>query len=133
MNISWRAVIYGLIGTVVIGLLSGAAVPYTDATLPTIGWGLTGLLGGLIAGYIAGGSLGRGALHGALATTIGSVLALAVLVVIGTLVAGLLGLGLLGLGLLFIVVYAIPGAVGGAVGSALKGRSARARTGQPSA
>lgn len=101
MDVNWRAVGYGFLATVILGVLSGAAIPYTDFTMPTVSYGLTGLIGGAIAGYMTIGAAGDGALNGILATIIGGLVVLGVLSVIGTLVAGLLGLDVALLALFF--------------------------------
>jgi hypothetical protein len=130
VDINWRAVAAGFVVTLIVGFLSGATVPETDITLPVIGWGLTGLLGGLTAGYMAGHGYGNGAINGAVATTIGAIIVLAVLALFGTLLLGAFGLGLALFGVVFLVLYAVPGAVGGALGAMLKGREP-ARVGRP--
>jgi uncharacterized membrane protein len=120
MTINWRAVGIGFVVTLVIGLIGGFAVPYTDVTIPALSWGVVGLVGGAVAGYLVGGGIWNGAVNGILATTIGALVVLVVLGVVGTLLLGLVGLSL----------YAIPGAVGGAVGALLKGATAP-EAGQP--
>ncbi|MFC4358608.1 DUF5518 domain-containing protein [Halobium salinum] len=120
---NWRAVIYGFVATLVVGFLSGTGLPFTDATLPTVGAGLTGIVGGLVAGYVAARGVGGGALHGIVATTLGAIVVGLVLVLLGTLASGFLGLvGLLGL-LVYVLVAGIPGAVGGALGGLLARRT----------
>ncbi|MFC6733979.1 MULTISPECIES: DUF5518 domain-containing protein [unclassified Haladaptatus] len=125
------AVLYGIIASIVIGLISGLGLPFTDATLPTIGAGLSGLLAGGVAGYYASEGVGSGALHGLLATTIGGLIAALFLLVIGTLAAGIFGFGA-GIALLILVIATgIPGAVGGALGGML--RPKEQRMGRPAA
>lgn len=124
MNINWRAVGYGFVATVILGVLSGATIPYTDFTLPVVSYGLTGLIGGLVAGYMTMGSAGDGALNGFLATVIGGLVVLAVLGLIGTLVAGLIGLSITLFALFLLALSGIPGAIGGYLGAWYKGRSA---------
>lgn len=134
MDINWRAVLYGFLVTIALGLLSGVGIPYTNASLPVLGWGLTGLVGGLVGGYVAGGTLGNGAVNGGLASVLGAFIALVVLSVLGVLFGGLLGIGIFTVGLLFLVSAAIPGGVGGAIGSWAKGRAERsAEMGRPAA
>lgn len=118
---NWKAVLYGFLASIVIGLVSGLGLPFTDATLPVIGAGLTGLVAGAVAGYVNNWTLGSDALHGGVATVVGALVVAVVLAFIGTLTAGAFGLGL-GLALLVMVaVTAIPGAIGGAIGGYLHG------------
>jgi len=129
--VNWIAVLYGMIASFVLGLLSGIGLPFTDATLPVIGYGLSGLIAGGVAGYYAAEGLSGGALHGLLATTIGGIIVASVLTVFGALAAGLAGLGV---GLAFFVIVlasGIPGAIGGATGGLLRPKSER--IGQPTA
>jgi hypothetical protein len=130
--VNWKAVLYGIVASFVIGLISGLGLPFTNATLPVIGQGLTGLLAGAVAGYVAYSGVGQGALHGLLATTIGGLLVGLVLLVFGTLAAGLFGFSA-GVGFLILVVAGgIPGAIGGAIGGLLH-RPEEERAGQPTA
>lgn len=118
--VNWMAVLYGIIAAFVIGLISGLGLPFTDATLPVIGSGVTGLVAGAVAGYYARAGMASGALHGLLATTIGGILVGLVLLVLGTLAAGLGGFGVGVALLLLIVASGIPGAIGGAIGGMVK-------------
>ena len=129
-EINWRAVGIGFVITVIIGLLSGYTIPMTDITLPIVGWGLTGLIGGLASGYIAGNGATNGVVNGILGTTIGALVVLLVLLVAGTLFLGLVGLAMFLVPLLLLGLYAIPGAIGGAIGALLKG-SESVEAGQP--
>ncbi|WP_436926476.1 DUF5518 domain-containing protein [Halosimplex amylolyticum] len=117
--VKWMAVLYGLVASLVIGLLGGLGLPFTDATLPAIGAGLTGLIAGAIAGYAAREGLGGGAVHGFLATTIGGIVVALVLLFVGTLVAGIFGLGAGVAALVWVAATGIPGAIGGAIGGAV--------------
>jgi hypothetical protein len=121
MDINWRAVGIGFAITIIIGLLSGFTIPTTDFTLPSLSWAITGLIGGASAGYIVGNGLTRGAVHGILGTTIGALVVIVILGVLGTLLLGLVGLSLFLVPLLLLGLYAIPGAIGGAIGALLKG------------
>lgn len=114
--VKWMAVAYGIVASLLIGLLGGLGLPFTDATLPTVGAGLTGLVAGAIAGYAAREGLGGGALHGFLATTIGGILVALVLLFAGTLVAGIFGFSAGVVALIWVAATGIPGAVGGAIG-----------------
>lgn len=114
--VNWRAVAYGIITSFVIGIISGLGLPFTDATLPVIGAGLSGLIAGGVAGYYTHGGIGSGALHGLLATTIGGLLVALVLLVLGTLALGIGGFGLAVAFLLLVIASGVPGAVGGALG-----------------
>jgi hypothetical protein len=130
MNIDWRAVGIAFVATVLVGLVSGFTVPFTDFTLPVLSWGVVGLIGGFVAGYLSGGTLPSGAVHGALGTTIGALVVLLVFLVTGTVLLGLVGLSLVLVPLLLLGLYAIPGALGGALGSLVKRSTAR-EMGQP--
>lgn len=76
MVVNWRAVGIGFVVTLVIGLVGGFAVPYTDITIPALSWGVVGLVGGAVAGYVAGGGVLNGSVNGILATTIGALVVL---------------------------------------------------------
>jgi hypothetical protein len=129
--VNWMAVLYGIVAAFVIGLVSGLGLPFTDATLPVIGAGLTGLIAGGVAGYFAREGLGSGALHGFLATSVGGLLVGLVLIFLGTIVAGIFGFSAGVAFLLLVVAYGIPGAIGGAIGGAMAPKEAAA--GQPAA
>lgn len=132
MAINWRAVLYGFGTQILLGLLSGFVVPFTDFALPVVGAGLAGLIAGGVAGYYNNRSTMSDATHGALATIIGALIVGVVLTVLGTLVAGIFGLGA-GLGLLVLIFVAgIPGAVGGVVGGYVH-RGREGTTGRPAA
>ncbi|MFB6139680.1 MAG: DUF5518 domain-containing protein [Halosimplex sp.] len=117
--VKWMAVLYGIVASLVIGFISGLGLPFTDATVPVIGAGLTGLIAGGIAGYAAREGLGSGAVHGFLATTIGAIIVTLVLLLIGTLVAGIFGFSVGVVALIWVAATGIPGAIGGAVGGAV--------------
>jgi len=124
--VNWKAVVYGIVAAFALGILSGVGLPFTDATLPVVGAGVTGLIAGGVAGYVARGGLGSGALHGFLATTIGGLLVGAVLLVVGTLAAGIFGFGAAVLFLTLVVAHGVPGAVGGAIGGIVAPKERRA-------
>jgi hypothetical protein len=127
--VNWVAVLYGIGTALVIGLLSGLGLPFTDATLPTIGAGLTGLVAGAVAGYSTHEGGASGAVHGFLATSVGGLIVALLLVVLGTLVAGFLGLSVALAVLALVVVYGVPGAIGGALGGIVA--SEKVPAGQP--
>ncbi len=129
-EINWRAVGIGFVVTLVIGLIGGFTVSMTDLTIPIIGWGLTGLVGGAAAGYVAGHGVDNGIVNGILGTTIGAIVVLGALLIAGTLLFGLVGLSVFLVPILLLGLYAIPGAVGGAIGAMLKGTES-AEAGQP--
>ncbi|GAA0223257.1 DUF5518 domain-containing protein [Haladaptatus pallidirubidus] len=131
MDFKLRAVVYGIVATIIVALFSGAAIPFTDMTLPIVGAGLTGIIGGVVAGYVAGSRLGDGALNGGVATAAGAIVALLLLTFAGLMAGPIPAMGLFAFGVLFVVVAAIPGIIGGAVGSWLKGRSTGRATGRP--
>ena len=124
MNVDWRAVGYGFITAVVLGLLSGVAIPYTNLSLPILSSTIIGLLGGLVAGYVGLNGMRVGALNGALATAVGSIVGVVILTVLGLFVSGVVGLGILALGVVVVLSHMIPGAIGGAAGAWLSGRRA---------
>ena len=117
--VKWIAVLYGVLTGVVIGLASGLGLPFTEATVPVVGQGVTGLIAGGVAGYAAHGGFVSGALHGVLATTIGGLVVAVVLLVLGVLTLGLLGFGVAVTFLVVVLANGIPGAVGGAVGGVI--------------
>ncbi|MFC7131629.1 MULTISPECIES: DUF5518 domain-containing protein [Salinibaculum] len=117
--VNWMAVLYGIVASFVIGLISGLGLPFTDATLPVIGAGTTGLIAGGVAGYYAREGAGGGAIHGLLATTIGGIVVGLFLLLIGTIGAGIFGFSVGVFYLLFVIAYGLPGAIGGAVGGLL--------------
>ncbi|MFB6155839.1 MAG: DUF5518 domain-containing protein [Haloferacaceae archaeon] len=131
-TINWRAVGYGFLTTLVLGLLSGFTVPVANVTLPAVGYGLAGIIGGGVAGYMVGGKLGTGAIHGGIATVVGGFVVLVVVTLLTTLVSPIAGVGLFGAGVLLLLVQAVPGVIGGAIGSMLKGRQP-AEMGRPAA
>lgn len=125
MKLNWRAIGFGFLTALVLGLISGVAVPFTNATLPVLGSGLVGVIAGAVAGYSDSRTMGSGAVHGGIATTIGAIVVAVVATILGTLFGGVLGVGIGLASIAYIVVVAIPGAFGGAVGSWLKSRSTR--------
>nr|WP_255767478.1 DUF5518 domain-containing protein [Haladaptatus halobius] len=102
-------------------MLSGAALPFTDMTLPIVGAGLTDIIGGIIAGYVAGSRLDDGALNGGIAIAVGAIVALVILILAGLMAGPIPAIGLFGYGVLFVMVAAIPGIIGGVIGSWLYG------------
>lgn len=125
MQINWSAVLTGFVVTLALGFISGLLYTGSAATTVLGYGGVIGVLGGLAAGYIVGGKIGSGAIHGGLATVLGSVVLLAVATVTTLLFGGVvLSLGVLGFGALMLAFHAIPGALGGALGSWLKDRRA---------
>ncbi|EFW93632.1 hypothetical protein ZOD2009_00775 [Haladaptatus paucihalophilus DX253] len=131
MDFKAKAIAYGIVATIIVGLLSGAGIPFTDMTLPVVGAGLTGIIGGLVAGYVSGTKLDDGALNGGVATAAGAIVALVILTIGGLLAGPVPAMGLFAFGVLFVVVAAIPGIVGGALGSWLNGRSERRAAARP--
>lgn len=128
MAIDRKAVVYGFIVSLLIGLVGGVVIPGTGMTVPVMGWGLAGIVAGLVAGYVAGGTVGSGALHGGLATVIGALVVLIAVAFVETLFGGLVpAFGLLAVGAALLVIYAVPGAIGGAIGSWSKNRRAAHR------
>jgi Family of unknown function (DUF5518) len=129
MEIDWKAVLIGFAVTLALGLISGLIYVGSDATVVVLYWGTVGVLGGLAAGYVVGGTVGSGALHGGIATVFGSLLVLVSAAFTTLLFAGIIPtLGVLVFGVLLLAFYAIPGALGGAVGSWAKHRRATRKT-----
>ncbi|WP_255152555.1 DUF5518 domain-containing protein [Halorarius halobius] len=124
MNINWRAIGAGIVAAIVLGLVSGAVVPFTDLSLPVVGGTLAAVIAGAVAGYVNGSDMSSGAVHGGLATTIGLVVVGLFLTTFGILFGGLFGVGLGVLLVGLVVIAAIPGAFGGVVGAWLQGRTA---------
>lgn len=125
MDINWRAVFVGFLVALTLGLVLSWLVPQTATS--ALLHAVPGLVGGGIAGYMVSGT-GRGAVHGGLATVIGGLFTLAVLLVGGLLFAGLVfTLGTFVVGLVVLFGQAIPGAIAGAVGG---WASERAETGE---
>ncbi|WP_253737292.1 DUF5518 domain-containing protein [Halohasta salina] len=123
MKINWSAVLSGFVVTLALGVISGLLYTGSTATTVVSYWGVIWILGGLAAGYVVGGKIGSGAIHGGLATVFGSLVVLAVATVTTLLFGGVvLSLGVLGFGVLMLAFHAVPGALGGALGSWLKDR-----------
>ena len=123
MKINWSAVLTGFVVTLVLGFISGLVYAGSE-TVGVLGyWGVIGILGGLAAGYVVGGPMSSGAIHGGLATVFGSLVVLLVAAVTTLLFGGVvLSIGVLGFGALMLAFHAVPGALGGALGSWLKDR-----------
>jgi len=125
MEINWTAVVTGFVVTLALGFISGLVYVGSEASIVLLYWGGIGLLGGLTAGYLAGGTIGSGATHGGIATVFGSLVLLALATLTTLLFGGLVAsFSVLVLGLLMLEFYAIPGALGGAIGSWAKHRRA---------
>lgn len=129
--VKWMAVLYGIVASFLIGILGGLGLPFTDATLPVLGAGVTGLIAGAVAGYYATEGMWSGALHGFLATTIGGLVVALLLLLAGTIVAGLFGFSAGVFALLWVAATGIPGAVGGALGGIVAPEESR--TARPAA
>ena len=118
MKLDWTAVIIGFVVTIALGILSGLVYAGTDASVAVLYWGTIGILGGLTAGYFSGGSAGNGAYNGGVATVLGSLIVLVIAAFTTLLFGGLVAsAGVVFVGVLILAFYAIPGAVGGAVGA----------------
>ena len=123
MNINWTAVVTGFVMTLALGFISGLVYVGSEASGVLLYWGGIGLFGGLTAGYIAGGTASSGAVHGGMATVFGSLVVLAIMAFTTLLFGGLVAsFSVLTLGLLLLALYAVPGALGGAIGSWAKNR-----------
>jgi hypothetical protein len=125
MKINQSAILTGFVVTLALGFISGLLYSGSE-TVGVLGyWGVVGILGGLAAGYVVGGPIGSGAIHGGLATVLGSLIVLVIAAFTTLLFGGVfLSIGILGFGVLILAFHAIPGALGGAFGSWLKDRRA---------
>ncbi|SNZ02995.1 hypothetical protein SAMN06269185_0166 [Natronoarchaeum philippinense] len=125
MNIKWSAVVIGFAVTLVLGMVSGLLYTGTGTSSVVVYWGVIGVLGGLTAGYLAAGTARSGALHGGIATVFGALILLAITAFTTLLFGGLVvSVSVLTLGLLMLAFHAIPGAVGGVLGSWARSRRA---------
>ncbi|PCR92551.1 DUF5518 domain-containing protein [Natrinema ejinorense] len=123
MSIKWSAVITGFVVTLALGFISGLIYVGSEASMVVLYSGTIGVLGGLTAGYLAGGTMSSGAVHGGIATVFGSLVVLAFATFTTLLFGGLVAsTGVFILGILVLAFYAIPGALGGAIGSWAKSR-----------
>lgn len=130
MEINWGAVIAGFAVATVLAFATGLVITSTDTTMLAVTWGLIGAVSGLVAGFIAGGTVSTGAVHGGMATVFGSLITLAAVAFTTLLFAGLVPtFGVVVAGLLLLVFYAVPGALGGAIGAWTKGRRTDRRAG----
>ncbi|ELY92255.1 DUF5518 domain-containing protein [Natrialba taiwanensis] len=108
---------------IVIAALGGGTAVGELLLLDSSGYVLAGLLGGFVAGFISGSSARTGAFTGGLASVFGRLVVLGIVVVLGTLFSGIVAsAAVLVLGVLFLAIYAIPGAIGGVIGAAVKDR-----------
>jgi len=125
MELNWKAIVIGFVATLAFGIVSGLIVAGTELMSLATSWAMIGIVGGLVAGYLAAGTVSTGAVHGGIATVLGSLITLAIVTFTTLLFAGVVPtFGVLVGGLLLIAFYAIPGALGGAVGSWVHGRRA---------
>ncbi|MFB6171046.1 MAG: DUF5518 domain-containing protein [Haloarculaceae archaeon] len=128
--VNWKAVAAAIVTSFVLGLLGGLALPFTGATVPVVGAGLSGLVAGAVAGYVNRNGFWSGAVHGFLGTTIGGLVLGALLLVVATLGGGaflgvggaVFGFGAGVLSLVVVVATGVPGALGGALGGMLVSR-----------
>lgn len=121
--INWKAIGFAIVTSFTIGLISGLGLPFTNATLPTVGAGLSGLVAGGVAGYVNRGGVASDAFHGLLGTSIGGLLVALILLILGTIAGGLAGFGVGIAFVLLVIVTGVPGAVGGALGGLLSSPS----------
>lgn len=123
MKMNYSAIGIGFGVTLVLGVLSGLLYAGSASAGIFGSWGVVGALGGLAAGYVVGGSMKSGAIHGGLATVVGSLVVLGLAAATTVLFGGLVvALGIIGFGGLMLAIHAIPGLIGGAAGSWLKER-----------
>ena len=116
--INWGVVIVGFLAEIILGAILGVLIP---------GWGaLLGLLlAGMLVGYMVGGDAGNGAVNGAVAGAFGAIIISVLLLIFGTILLGLVGFAaasvtsmVLLLGSIGVIIIM---ALGGAVGSLIKG------------
>ncbi|HNR26603.1 MAG TPA: DUF5518 domain-containing protein [Methanobacteriaceae archaeon] len=116
--INWGVVIVGFLAEIILGGILGVLIP---------GWGaLLGLLlAGMLVGYMVGGDAGNGAVNGAGAGAFGAIIISVLLLIFGTILLGLVGFAaasvtsmVLLLGSIGVIIIM---ALGGAVGSLIKG------------
>lgn len=116
MEVNGRAIAYGFGTAFVLGIVAAVLFPVATVMTPLLMYGLIGGIAGLVAGYYTTGA-GSAVLNGGLSTTIGGVVVVAALVLLGLLFEGLVAsFGIAVVGLIMVVTYAIPGAIGGAIG-----------------
>ncbi|WP_410766949.1 DUF5518 domain-containing protein [Haloferax sp. DFSO60] len=124
-----RAIAYGFGATILLGIISGLTIPFTNLTLPVLGYALVGVLGGLVAGYMVATGMADGAINGLVATMLGAIIVAIGLVVFNVLFTGVFfGLTTLAASIVVIALAGIPGVVGGALGSMLHDRSEARRS-----
>lgn len=125
MELNWKAIVIGFVVTIAFGIMGGLIVAGTELTSLATSWAIAGVVGGLVAGYIVGETVSTGAIHGGIATVLGSLITLAIVTFTTLLFAGVVPtFGVLVGGLLLLAFHAIPGALGGAIGSWAHGRRA---------
>lgn len=123
MRVNWRAVTYGFGTAFVLGIVASIVFPFATVMTPLLMYGLIGGIAGLVAGYYTKEETGSAVLNGGLSTTIGGVVVVVALVLLGLLFEGLAAsFGIAVVGLIMVVTYAIPGAIGGAIGGWYDGR-----------
>ena len=122
MEISWRAVLTGFVVAIVLGIIVGWVYPPGETGVSGLALALPGLVGGFVAGYMVSG-VGRGAVHGALATIVGALAVVTILLLVGILFVGLIPV-IAGATVAVLALFAmsIPGAIAGALGGWMRGR-----------
>ena len=133
MNINWRAVVTGF----VVAIALGAFVSWTGALTETSVYllALPGLVGGFVAGYMATSVTENGMIHGGLATVIGGIVVLMILSLLTVFASPVAGVSIFVAGMIVLLLQAVPGAVGGAIGSYVNRRRepADVEVGKPAA
>lgn len=123
MQVNGRAIAYGFSTAFILGIAAALLFPVATVMTPVLMYALIGGIAGLVAGYYTPEETGSAILNGALSTSIGGVLVLTMSVLFELLFEGLVAsFGIAVIGLIVIAAYAIPGAVGGAIGGWYKGR-----------
>jgi len=132
---NWRAVGAGFVTIFVLGLVGAFVEP-----LAVFGTALGAVVGGFAAGYLAHTGVASGAWNGFLAGTIGAIVVVAALALLG-LATSVVTLSLGGIfatvgialaALVLVVLGAVPATLGGAIGGMLN-RAEPVETGSPSA
>jgi len=120
MNINWYAVLTGFAVALGLSIVLSFVTPLSGSSVLLLA--APGLIGGFVAGYMVAG-VTPGAVHGGLATVIGAVAVLAVMLLLQALSAELVGMALtLVAGVTALIAQALPGAAAGALGGWMKAR-----------
>jgi hypothetical protein len=116
-TINWRTVIKGFILAVVLSILFGAVAG-------TIGSIIGVIIAGIVVGYMVKINIINGVIHGAIIGAIAGIILSIIAIIMNLVVGGTLGaLEIVEGTFALIITLAIFGAIGGAIGSIISGRS----------